>query len=172
MKIIQLKESEKIKEGLRSLTEEFIGEYPYYSTWIQKNETTFKDGTRVVYELNDNENVVGYMMVHFSTEKCAKINGIFVFPDFQKRGYAKKALLQVLEQLKSQNYDYAFIQTRTHNKIVVHMFESLHFDVIGQNYHKIEKQSNWVAVNDLKEKRNFDEMFALAVKLYPGFLKN
>ena len=100
MKIIQLKESEKIKEGLRSLTEEFIGEYPYYSTWIQKNETTFKDGTRVVYELNDNENVVGYMMVHFSTEKCAKINGIFVFPDFQKRGYAKKALLQVLEQLK------------------------------------------------------------------------
>ena len=71
MKIIQLKESEKIKEGLRSLTEEFIGEYPYYSTWIQKNETTFKDGTRVVYELNDNENVVGYMMVHFSTEKCA-----------------------------------------------------------------------------------------------------
>lgn len=134
MKIIQLKESKKIQEGLRSLTEEFIGEYPYYSTWIQKNETTFKDGTRVVYELNDNENIVGYMMVHFSTEKCAKINGIFVFPDFQKRGYAKKALLQVLEQLKSQNYDYAFIQTRTHNKIVVHMFESLHFDVIGQNY--------------------------------------
>ena len=29
MKIIQLKESERIQEGLRSLTEEFIGEYPY-----------------------------------------------------------------------------------------------------------------------------------------------
>ena len=42
MKIIQLKESERIKEGLRSLTEEFIGEYPYYSTWIQKNEATYK----------------------------------------------------------------------------------------------------------------------------------
>ena len=38
MKIVQLKEFERIQEGLRSLTEEFIGEYPYYSTWIQKNE--------------------------------------------------------------------------------------------------------------------------------------
>ncbi len=171
MKIIQLKEAERLKEGLRSLTEEFIGEHSYYSTWIQKNSSTFKDGTRIVYELNDKEKVVGYMMVHFSTEKCAKINGIFVFPDCQKRGYAKEALLQVLEQLKSQNYDYAFIQTRTNNKIVVHMFDSLHFDVIGQNYHKIENQTNLLAVYDLKEKRNFDEMFALAEQLYPGFSK-
>lgn len=172
MKIIQLKESEKIKEGLRSLTEEFIREYPYYSTWIQKNEQTFKDGTRVVYELDDNEKVVGYMMVHFSTDKCAKINGIYVFPDYQKKGYAKEALLQVIETLRRQNYDYAFIQTRTHNKIVVHMFESLHFDVIGQNYHKIEKKANWVAAYDLKGKRNFDEMTDLAAQIYPGFSKN
>lgn len=60
MKIVLLTEAEKIKEGLRSLTEEFIGEYPYYSTWIQKNEATFKNGTRIVYELNDNEKTVGY----------------------------------------------------------------------------------------------------------------
>lgn len=172
MKIFQLKESERIKESLRSLTEEFIEEYPYYSTWIEKNKATFKDGTRVVYELKDNEKTVGYMMVHFSTQKCAKVNGIYVFPDCQKRGYAKKALLQVLEEFRKQNYDYAFIQTRTHNKIVVHMFDTLHFDVIGQNYHKIEKQPNWVAVYDLKKKRNFDEMYALAEQLYPGFSKN
>ena len=53
MKIVQLKESERIKEGLRSLTDEFIEEYPYYSTWNEKNEATFKDGTRVVYYAND-----------------------------------------------------------------------------------------------------------------------
>ena len=172
MKIIQLKETERIKEGLRILTEEFIEEYPYYSTWIKKNEATFKDRTRVVYELNDNEKTVGYMMIHFSTTKCAKINGIYVFPNCQKRGYAKEALLQIIKELKEQNYDYAFIQTRKHNKIVVHMFDTLHFDVIGQNYHKIEKQPNWVAVYDLNRKRNFDEMCALAVQLYPGFVKN
>jgi len=172
MKIVQLKEFERIQEELRSLTEEFIGEYPYYSKWIQKNEATFKDGTRVVYELKDKEKVVGYMIIHFSTAKCAKINGIYVFPDCQKRGYAKEALLQVLEELKRQNYDYAFIQTRIHNKIVVHMFESLHFDVIGKNYHNIEKQNNWVAVYDLKKKRNFDEVLSLAEQLYPGFFKN
>lgn len=172
MKIIQLREFKRIQEGLRSLTQEFIGEYPYYSTWIQKNEATFRDGTRVVYELNDNEKTVGYMMIHFSTAKCAKINGIYVFPECQKKGYAKEALLQVLEELKEQNYDYAYIQTRIHNRIVVHMFETLHFDVIGQNYHSIEKQNNWVAVYDLKQKRNFEEMFELAEKLYPGFSKN
>mgnify|MGYP000003705831 FL=1 len=172
MKIVQLKEFERIQEGLRSLTEEFIGEYPYYSTWIRKNEATFKDGTRVIYELNDDGETVGYMMIHFSTAKCAKINGIYVFPNCQKRGYAKEALLQVLEELKAQKYDYAYIQTRIHNKIVVHMFESLHFDVIGQNYHNIEKQSNWVAVYDLWHRRNFDEMFDLAEQLYPGFSKN
>ena len=81
-------------------------------------------------------------------------------------------LYQILEELRKQSYDYAFIQTRTHNKIVVHMFDTLHFDVIGQNYHKIEKQLNWVAVYDLKEKRDFGEMYALAAQLYPGFSKN
>ena len=172
MKIVQLKETERIQEGLRSLTEEFIGEYPYYSKWIQNNESTFRDGTRVVYELNDNMKVVGYMMIHFSTVKCAKINGIYVFPNCQKKGYAKEALMQILEQLKMNNYDYAFIQTRIHNKIVVHMFESLHFDVIGKNYHKIEKQNNCVAVYDLKKKRNFNEMISMAEQVYPGFSKN
>ena len=167
MKILQLKESERIKESLRSLTEEFIKEYPYYSTWIEKNKATFKDGTRVVYEPKDNEKTVGYMMVHFSTQKCVKVNGIYVFPDFQKRGYAKKALLQVLEGLRKQNYDYAFIQTRTHNKIVVHMFDTLHFDVIGQNYHKIEKQLNWVAVYDLNKK----EILMKCVILQHSFIR-
>ena len=103
MKIFRLNESERIKEGLRSLTEEFIKEYPYYSTWIEKNKATFEDGTRVVYELKDNEKTVGYMMVHFSTAKCAKVNGIYVFLECQKRGYAKKALLQVLEELREKN---------------------------------------------------------------------
>lgn len=65
MKIVMLKDSERIKEGLRSLTKEFIGEYPYYSTWIHKNEATFSNGSRVVYALKDEEIVVGYMMVHF-----------------------------------------------------------------------------------------------------------
>lgn len=43
MKIIQPRGTEKIKEGLRSLTEEFIGEYPYYSTWIEENEATSRE---------------------------------------------------------------------------------------------------------------------------------
>ena len=49
------------------------------------------------------------------------------------------------------------------------MFESLHFDVIGKNYHSIERQENWVAVYDLKQKRDFTEMHELAEQLYSGF---
>lgn len=169
MKIIQLKETQEIKDGLRSLTDEFIVEYPYYSTWIQKNKATFKDGTRIVYKLNDNGKTVGYMMIHFSTDKCAKINGIYVFPNCQKRGYAKEAFVQVLEELKEKDYEYVYIQTRINNKIVLHMFEALNFDVIGKNYHSIEKQNNWVAVYDLQHKRNLEEMLNLAKQLYPGF---
>ena len=122
-----------------------------------------------MYELREDGRTAGYMMIHFSTAKCAKINGIYVFPNCQKRGYAKQALVQVLEELKDKGYEYAYIQTRIHNKIVVHMFESLHFDVIGKNYHSIEKQDNWVAVYDLKQKRDFPEMNELAEQLYPGF---
>lgn len=49
------------------------------------------------------------------------------------------------------------------------MFESLQFDVIGKNYHNIEKKYNWVAVYDLKKMRNFNEMKTIAKQLYHGF---
>lgn len=171
MKIIPLVNNDKIQESLRSLTEEFIGEYPSYADWIQKNKQTFEDRTRIVYAMTENNKIVGYMMVHHSTDRCAKINGIYVFPEYQKKGYAKQSILQIIKELKNQNYDYVFIQTRLHNKIVVHMFEILHFNVIGKNYHNVEKQDNWLAVFDIKEKRNFSEMYELAKSLYPGFHK-
>ena len=80
--------------------------------------------------------------------------------------------MQATKRLKGVMHTQGNYLARIHNKIVVHMFDTLDFDVIGQNYHKIEKQPNWVAVYDLKKKRNFDEMYALAAQLYPGFSKN
>ena len=171
MKIILLKEDERIQKGLRSLTEEFNEEHPYYSTWIQKNKETFENGSRVIYELTDNGKVVGYMMIHFSTTSCAKINGIYVFPNCQRRGYAKEALSKALEELGRQNYKYVYIQTRMHNKIMVHVFDILNFYVVGQNFHSIEEKNNMVAVYDLKGKKDFEEMTGLAEQLYPGFSK-
>lgn len=165
-----LKESERIKESLRSLTEEFIEEYPYYSTWIEKNKATFKDGTRVVYELKDNEKTVGYMMVHFSTQKCAKVNGIYVFPDCQKRGYAKKALLQVLEELRKQNYDYAFIQTRTHNKIVVHIHAHYDWQEFDKDRRKLFDKFNETLCGLVNIEINLDS--AMKVKEYSNEYSN
>lgn len=169
MKLEVLLAWSEIQEGLRSLTEEFISEYPYYAEWIKKNEDTFRNGNRLVVAMRDEEKKVGYMMLHFSSKTCAKINGIYVFPECQKKGYAKQALKQILENLKYIGYEYAFIQTRLHNEIVVHMFETLNFNVIGKNYHNIEKKYNWVACFDLQGKADEQEMKALAEKLYPGF---
>lgn len=95
------------------MSQTMISEYKLKLIDKKLLETKLKEMKNLI----DNEKTVGYMMVHFSTQKCAKVNGIYVFPDCQKRGYAKKALLQVLEELRKQKYDYAFIQTRTHNKM-------------------------------------------------------
>ena len=97
----------------KNMSQTMISEYKLKLIDKKLLETKLKEMKNLI----DNEKTVGYMMVHFSTQKCAKVNGIYVFPDCQKRGYAKKALLQVLEELRKQKYDYAFIQTRTHNKM-------------------------------------------------------
>lgn len=99
MKIIQLMESERIKEGLRSLTEEFIEEYPYYSTWIEKNEATFKDGTRVVYELNDNEKTVGYI---FLQQTVQRLMGSMYFLIARKEDMLRKLCYRFLKNLENK----------------------------------------------------------------------
>jgi hypothetical protein len=169
MEIVLLKDKSELEEGLRSLIDEFKGEYSYYEGWVRNNTNTFRDGSRVVYALKDDNHVAGYMMVHYSDLKVAKINGIYVFPEYQKRGIANDAIKQILHLLKEKSYEYVFIQTRIHNKIVVHMFDSLKFDVIGTNFHKIEKANNWLSVYDLNQKRNLKEMKRLAGEYYPGF---
>ncbi len=169
MKIVAVSGMERIERGLICLTNEFSAEYPYYKTWIEKNMTTFQNGSRIIYELREADVIVGYMMVNVSDKKIAKLNGIHVLPEHQKHGYARAAMQQLLDELKEQGYEYVYVQTRLHNKIVVHMFEVLHFHIIGMNYHNIEKQENWVAVFDLQRKDNIAEMKGIADKIYPGF---
>jgi len=172
MKIVRVYDASSIQRGIDCLTAEFINEYPYYKTWIEKNAETFVNGSRVIYELRDSDAIVGYMMVNIASSKFVKLNGIHVLPEYQKRGYAKSAIQQLIDELRDQNYEYVYVQTRLHNAIVVHMFEILHFYVIGTNYHSIEAQSNWVAVFDLQNKKNMQEMLDLAADTYPGFKPN
>ena len=172
MKIFRTFTPTSISKGIECLTNEFIGEYPYYKTWIEKNAETFVNGSRIIYELRESDAIVGYMMVNISSGKVAKLNGIHVLPEYQKRGYAKSAIQQLIDELREQNYEYLYIQTRLHNAIVVHMFEILNFYVIGTNYHSIEAQSNWVAAFDLQSKHDMKEMLDLASEIYPGFKAN
>lgn len=169
MKIFPVHDVTRLGNALECLINEFEGKHTYYVEWIHSMESTFADGTRVVYELNDDGKCVGYMMVHFCSDKSLKINGIHVLPDCQRKGYAKEAFLQLFEEGKKAGYEYVYIQTRLYNKIVLHMFESMNFDVIGKKYHEIEDMYNWVAVYDLLGKNNMEEKLSIAKRIYKGF---
>lgn len=48
-------------------------------------------------------------MVNISSGKYAKLNGIHVLPKYQKRGYAKSAIQQLIDELREQNYEYLYV---------------------------------------------------------------
>ena len=170
MEIVLLKTQAEIEEGLRSLTQEFIVEHSYYDKWIAKHRESFLVGRRVIYSLCDKSKVVGYMMLHFfANNGCVKINGIYVFPDFQKRGFGTQAFVQILEELKNRECKYAYLQTRLYNQKVLSMCKKLNFNIIGKNYHSIEEQDNWVIGYDLKGTKNYAEMIKFEKELYSDF---
>ena len=169
MKITLIKNEKKLQEGLRSLTKEFIHKHSYYTSWIQKNSKSFENGTRVVYEMSEEKNVVGYMMVHFLSNQCAKLNGIYVFPKYQRRGYAEAAIQELLNKLKNKGYKYAYVQTRPYNAVMLHVFDVMQFHVLGKKYHEIEKMDNVIAGFDLQERKDISEMRRIAKEIYSNF---
>lgn len=170
MKITLLTRSDELQKGLEELIKEFIDEYPYYETWIKENQRKFETFKRVVYKLEDNNEIVGYAMVNFSTNNSAKINGIFVYSNFQNRGYASNSLKLILQELKEKKYEYAFVQTRLTNKTVVHLFDKLGFVLVGKKIHDVEKQENWVAAYDLLSNQDIKKMKLVASQEYEGFI--
>lgn len=113
--------------------------------------------------------IVGYAMIHNCTPDYFKINGIYVFPEFEGNGYASKAITQMIEEQSLTGKQYALIQTRLHNNAVVHMFDKIGFDILGHNFHEIEQKDNWVAMFDINKSLDLDSMISIAYKEYPGF---
>ena len=169
MQIRIIKEKDELKESLRALTEQFEAECPYYREWLQKNQNGFEKGSRMVYALDDEGGTVGYMMVHcLSGTKYAKINSIYVFPEFQGNGYAKQAFSQIIAELKAKEYEYVYAQARIYNVKVVHVFHLMHFRIIGERVHQIEKERSFILGYDLSERKEFDGMLKVGKELYPG----
>lgn len=168
MKLMILHEKEELQKGIDALTEIFIGEYPYYSTWINKNKHQFESGEKTIFSAKENDEIVGYMMVHFCNDKIAKLNGIYVFEEYKGKGYASEAINQLTKLLGQSDMDLLYVQTRLDNNAVVHLFDKTGFDLIGTNYHEVEEKDNWVACYNLSNNSTINVQ-KIATQIYDGY---
>lgn len=169
MKLNYLRNKEEINEGIFHLTEIFSEEYPYYTTWISKKQKEIDTFEKEVIRIEVDNAIVGYAMIHNCSEKHSKINGIYIFEEYEGNGYASQFLNLLVEESKEKGKRYLMVQTRLNNNAVVKLFNKTNFDILGTNYDAIEEKDNWVAVNDLQRISNREEMINLAAYEYPRF---
>lgn len=140
---------EEFEKGVESLISIFIEEYPYYSTWISNHMDQFINGEKQILSVEKDNEIVGYFMIHFFSDKIVKINGIYIFEKFKGQGIASQAILKLMNILKQASIDLVYVQTRLDNNAVVHLFDKTNFKLIGTNFHEIEQKNNWVACNKI-----------------------
>lgn len=167
IEIKRAKTNEELENGISALTEIFIDEYPYYETWIRKHIDQFKSGEKQILSINYEKELCGYIMIHFCSNNIVKINGIYVFENYKGNGIASEAIRELTTLLQNNGVDLVFVQTRLDNNAVVHLFDKTGYNLIGTNYHEVEKKDNWVACNNLTGK--IPNIFEIAYKLYEGF---
>lgn len=168
MKLLRLKSDEEIMKGIDALTSIFIEEYPYYSKWISKNQSQFKSGEKTIFSVHQENELVGYLMVHYCSENIAKLNGIYIFEEYKGKGYATRAVDKLVNLLQKCNLDLLYVQTRLNNNAVVHLLDKVGFELIGTNYHEVEEKDNWVACCTLnnKQKNNIKKEASI---IYDGY---
>ena len=158
---------EEFEKGVESLTSIFIEEYPYYSTWISNHMDQFIRGEKQILSVEKDNEIVGYFMIHFSTNKIVKINGIYIFEEFKGQGIASKAILELINILKQNSIDLVYVQTRLDNNAVVHLFDKTNFKLIGTNFHEVEQKNNWDDCNIINSLITNEQEIASAI--YDGF---
>ena len=158
---------EEFEKGVEALTSIFIEEYPYYSIWISNHMDQFIRGEKQILSVEKDNEIVGYFMIHFFTNKIVKINGIYIFEEFKGQGIASKAILEFINILKQNYIDLVYVQTILDNNAVVHLFDKTNFKLIGTNFHEVEQKNNWVACNKINSLITNEQEIASAI--YDGF---
>lgn len=167
IKIRRVQNECELNDGIRALTLIFIDEYPYYSTWIEKHKDQFMNGEKQIIRVEDETNLLGYIMIHFISPELVKINGIYIFEEYKGKGIATKSIIELINVLKNANVNLIYIQTRLDNNAVVHLFDKTGFKLIGTNYHEVEQKNNWVACCNINSLL-VDEQ-EIASKIYDSF---
>lgn len=159
---------EEFNNAVKALTSIFIEEYPYYSTWINNHLQQFKSGKKQILSINEKNKLLGYLMIHFCTDKIVKVNSIYIFKNHKGKGIATLAMIELTKLLQEMKVQLIFIQTRLDNNAVVHLSEKTGYNLIGKNFHPVERKDNWVACNNISS-LNIDEQ-KIALKIYSGFI--
>lgn len=167
IKLNRISMQEEFDKGVEALTSIFIEEYPYYSTWISNHLEQFKSGEKQILSINNENELLGYLMLHFCTDKIVKINGIYVFENNKGKGIATMAISELTKLLQKMNVQLIFVQTRLDNNAVVHLFDKTGYNLIGKNFHPVELKDNWVACNNVSS-LELDEQ-KVALEIYDGF---
>ena len=167
IKLNRISTQEEFDKGVEALTSIFIEEYPYYSTWISNHLEQFKSGEKQILSINNENELLGYLMLHFCTDKIVKINGIYVFENNKGKGIATMAISELTKLLQKMNVQLIFFQTRLDNNAVVHLFDKTGYNLIGKNFHPVELKDNWVACNNVSS-LELDEQ-KVALEIYDGF---
>lgn len=167
IKLNRTSTQEEFDKGVEALTSIFIEEYPYYSTWISNHLEQFKSGEKQILSINNENELLGYLMLHFCTDKIVKINGIYVFENNNDKGIATMAISELTKLLQKMNVQLIFVQTRLDNNAVVHLFDKTGYNLIGKNFHPVELKDNWVACNNVSS-LELDEQ-KVALEIYDGF---
>lgn len=167
IKLNRTNTQEEFNKGVEALTSIFIEEYPYYSTWINNHLDQFKNGEKQILSINNEKELLGYLMIHFCTDKIVKINGIYVFENNKGKGIATLAINELTKLLQKKNVQLIFVQTRLDNNAVVHLFDKTGYNLIGTNFHPVELKDNWVACNNVSSLELDEQKVALGI--YDGF---
>jgi ribosomal-protein-alanine N-acetyltransferase len=84
-----LLEIEKTAKGLK-----------VYSGYFSEKELEEWINSEVVYLIKNNDIIIGSISYKIESVDHADISGLVIKPEFQKRGFAKRAIILLLEELK------------------------------------------------------------------------
>lgn len=108
----------------------------YPLPWSQQN---FRDCLRVGYQawvLELDYQIVGYGLMSIAASEAHLLN-LCVHPHFQRCGYGRRILKQLLKIAKQHQTDTVFLEVRTSNQAAINLYQHMGFNQVGlrKNYY-------------------------------------
>ena len=80
-----------------------------------------------VFLIKTNDTIVGAVSFELKKKRIPNINGLVVYPQFRRKGFAKQAMFSILKKL--QKYPQIKLVTHPHNNPAISLYLSLGFTI-------------------------------------------